>query len=275
MYKTQGAEAIPVSSMDGRAIVESGVLTLRGLITLWALNNPAWAAVEQLTTPLSISVDVKLGSTAAYAGLALRVSNTEPASYYLLQLVNGVSGHAFYKVTAGVKVLLGSATSGVCGVSTSAFRRIVFTHAGTSLTATCDGVSLGSVTDSSNRFLAGTAGLYHENGGRTYGTSSIFDNLLIERGCDGPKGGCPAALPGEQCFMSCAAGSTAAQASSQNLTCGNSGAWSSSPLLCIPLFNITEFTFEVLENAAPSALVGRVNASDRDARAPIWDTLSY
>ncbi|RYY37940.1 cadherin repeat domain-containing protein, partial [archaeon] len=53
----------------------------------------------------------------------------------------------------------------------------------------------------------------------------------------------------------CAAGSTAAQASSQSLTCGNSGAWSSSPLLCIPPLTVTP-PFRVLENAASGTPIG-------------------
>jgi hypothetical protein len=128
--------------MEYRAIMDAGVLTLSGARTLWALNELLWAGASQGTSAFyqSVSVDVKAGGSTSVVGLALKEpAATELATFYLLKLVVGSSGHQFIRVNAGAETVLGTATAGVCTVSTAAFVRVVFKVSGTTLSATCGG----------------------------------------------------------------------------------------------------------------------------------------
>jgi hypothetical protein len=214
----------------------NGALTLMGQNTLWALNEPMWASLTQLENTLSVTVDVRLSSPVAVAGLAVRVSSSEPASFYLLKLVHGGDGHTFVRVENGVETVLGPATPGVCNISTTIVHKIKLMQAGPTLHALCDGVEFGLVVDESpQRLTSGTAGLYADSGAKVQNSYAVFDNLFISRGCaDAEQKGCSAALPGELCLMSCRNGAAyTPNPHSQRLRCGEDGKWSGPPLQCI------------------------------------------
>jgi hypothetical protein len=232
VYKVASAEALALPAMEYRAIMDAGVLTLSGSRTLWALNEPLWASASQGTSTFyqSVSVDVKAGGSTSVTGLALKVAAaTEPSSFYLLKLVVGSSGHQFIRVNAGVETVLGTATAGVCTVSTAAFVRVVFRVSGTTLSATCGGASMGSAADGNagGALAVGSAGLYFDNPSIAMGSTGIFDNLLIERSCDA-GGTCPESLPGEVCTMTCSTTGAITP-----MTCQTAGSWSPAVPMCI------------------------------------------
>ena len=146
----------------------------------------------------------------------------------------------FSKFTNGMELVLGSTIPNVCTVSTTAWVRVVFSITGSTLSATCNGFNLGSVTDTTgNTLYTGTAGLFHHpnptivtnpNVSATAippGTHARFRNVVITRGCDGPGGGCSQSLPGESCTMGCVNGVSApASTSSLVVTCSVNGTWS-------------------------------------------------
>lgn len=138
-------------------------------------------------------------------------------------------------------------------MSTSAWQRVSFSVTGSTLSATCNGFSLGSVADSTgNTLYTGTAGLFHTTNPTIVTNPNVtasavpptararYRNVLITRGCDGPGGGCSASLPGETCAMGCVNGVSApASSSGLLLTCGSNGTWSDPPLTCIPTVSTT------------------------------------
>lgn len=249
VYKAVSAARMTLLEQEGRATFVSGsYLALLGDRTIFALNEPLWVATPQPSQALSVAVDVRLGSAAAVAGIALRVSSgLEPASFYALKLLNGASGHAISKFVGGVETVLLSVTSGLCTLSTTGWVRVVATVKAGLISATCGGVSLGTATDASGAVLLnGTAGLFHAgvptvvtNPNNTAsavpaGTFSAYRNPLITRDCDGPGGGCSASLPGEQCVMGCPALTTPAPGYATVLLCNASGSWSNVALVCLP-----------------------------------------
>jgi hypothetical protein len=232
VYKVASSGVVALPAMEYRSIMDAGVLTLSGSRTLWALNEPLWASASQGTSAFyqSVSVDVKAGSAASVMGVALKVSAAaEPSTFYLLKLQVGSSGHQFIRVNAGVETVLGGATAGVCTVSTTAAVRVVFKASGTSLSATCGGVSLGSATDGNagGPLAVGSAGLYSDNPSLALSGTGVFDNLLVERSCDA-GGACPEALAGEVCTMTCSTTGAVTP-----VTCQAGGSWSASVPMCI------------------------------------------
>lgn len=151
--------------------------------------------------------------------------------------------------------MLQSTNAGVCSISASGstWQRFVFSIVGSTLSATCNGLPLGSVIDPSGSTLyTGTAGLFHHpiptvvtnpNVSATAipaGAHVRYRNVLVTRGCDGPGGGCSTSVPGERCTMGCISGvSTPARSDSLSLTCGTNGSWSAPPLVCIPIVSTT------------------------------------
>lgn len=94
VYKSATASVMSLGEMEGRAVVVAGggYLSLVGIATVFALNEPHWVATPQLTQAQAVVSDVQLGSNASVAGLTLRVnSSVEPVSFYLLKLFQGVS----------------------------------------------------------------------------------------------------------------------------------------------------------------------------------------
>lgn len=149
--------------MEARARFSGGGLWLVGVRTLWALNNPAWADAAQMTASLAITADIILDTPTTVAGLVVRVIDGPVASFYLLRLRWGADSHRFFRVDNGVETDLGGTRTGVCNILTNAPRRVKLSHAGSTLTATCDGVLLGIVSDSSatGPLIRGSAGLWN------------------------------------------------------------------------------------------------------------------
>ena len=149
--------------------------------------------------------------------------------------------------------MLGSTIPSVCAVSTTAWVRVTFSITASTLSATCNGFSLGSATDTTGSTLfTGSAGLFHNpnptvitnpNVSATAipaGTHARYRYVLVTRGCDGPGGGCSASLPGEVCTMGCVSGVSApASADSLVLTFGTNGTWSAPALTCLPTVSTT------------------------------------
>lgn len=249
VHKAVSSAAMTLLEAEGRARMVSGAyLSLVGDRTLFAMNEPLWSSTPQSTQALTVGVDVQLGSTSAAAGVALRVATgVEPAAFYLLKVVNGPTGHALSKFASGVETVLLSVPSGLCTPSTSGWVRLVATVKAGVLSASCNGVPLGSVADPAPvPLFNGTVGLFHtgiptvvtnpSNAASAVpaGTWSAFRNINITRDCDGPSGGCSASLPGERCVMGCPTLTTPAPGASTTLTCGASGTWSAAALVCLP-----------------------------------------
>lgn len=94
VYKGASTAALSYGEMEGRAVVVAGsYLTLVGIATVFALNEPLWVATPQPTQSQTVIADVQLGSNASVAGLTLRVnSSVEPASFYVATLLQTVRG---------------------------------------------------------------------------------------------------------------------------------------------------------------------------------------
>jgi len=149
IYKGETPAAMSLGEMEGRAIaVSSSYLTLVGNLTAFALNEPLWVSTFQLTQFQTVAADVRISSVASVAGLVLRVTtNQEPAAFYVLRLGGTSTTYTFAKFTSGIETILGSTIPNVCTISTTAWVRVTFTVVGSSLSATCNGFNLGSVTD--------------------------------------------------------------------------------------------------------------------------------
>jgi hypothetical protein len=221
VFKVSSAAPLPLAAMEYRAVVEDGVLTLSGQRTLVGLNEPLWASSP---SSVKVAADVRVGSDASVAGLALRIQpGVEPASFYLLKLVaNAGADHQLVRVVGGSETILATAPWSACPVSTRGFQRVLFWALNTALAAYCNGTSFVLAFDFDNVALltVGSAGVYAANPARSVNASAVFDNLLIERSCD--WGVCAGALPGERCSWDCAFAPVPAAAGA---TCQPDGTW--------------------------------------------------
>jgi hypothetical protein len=262
MYRTSGDAVMTYGEQETGMLFTNGLGLLypgeaTGRRGLWAVNEPLWGpSTPTSTTPLSITADVGLLRGTSVAGLALRVAG-DPASFYLLKINAGAGNvHRFvrYDPAAGGETDIGSAGAAtgctMAGLNAGGVsRRFKFTVAGNTLSATCDGVSMGSLADNSvsGRLYQGSAGIYAQ------ASRVVVDNVLIERGCDGAGGGCIASAPGASCTMACVTGASTIGSTSR--TCQTSGAWSGSTLTCMPVLTAAS-PLSIAETAAAGAPIG-------------------
>lgn len=178
-----------VSCGGGRAGICVRQMSPQAPITWKTLADPATYGGSLAWGNYTVSADTLLEKS-GYAQLEGRVgtTNMDPIgryNAYFLRVTDGGSWSILRNNTAGQLTTLRSGT--VAALGANRWHSLSLAFAGATITATIDGATVGTVSDSS--FVAGQVGF-----GTSQGQTAQFDNLSVVAGPGGDSGGTTTAL---------------------------------------------------------------------------------